>query len=106
MADFIEVHTTTDSKEAAQKIAEMLVSQRLAACVQISGPLTSIYWWEGEMSESEEWICTVKTRKDLYSRVEQAIRQSHTYDVPEILAVDIVAGSQSYLAWVSKETQP
>jgi periplasmic divalent cation tolerance protein len=104
--EIIEVHTTTDSQEVAQKIAEDLVSQRLAACVQVAGPITSTYWWDGEVSQTEEWVCTAKTRKDLYEKVEQAIKQAHTYDMPEILAVDVVTGSQNYLTWVRKETQP
>jgi periplasmic divalent cation tolerance protein len=101
----IEVRTTTDTKEGAQKIAEALVLQRLAACVHVSGPITSTYWWGGEINQTEEWIGTIKTRKVLYSQVEQAIEQTHTYDVPEILAVDVVAGSQGYLDWLFQETQ-
>jgi periplasmic divalent cation tolerance protein len=98
MTDFIEVRTTTDDREGARKIALALVSQRLAACVQISGPITSIYWWQGELSETEEWTCTAKTQKKLYTAVEQTIRQNHTYDEPEIIASEIDAGSASYLA--------
>lgn len=105
MTVIIEVHTTIDTKEGAQKIAEVLVSQRLAACVQVSGPIVSTYWWEGEMNQAAEWVCTAKTRKALYEKIEQAIKQAHTYDVPEILAIDVVAGSQSYLDWVLQETQ-
>lgn len=104
MTDFIEVHTTIDSPEAAQKIADTLVGARLAACVQISGPVTSTYWWQGKMEQAQEWLCTAKTRRDLYSALEQAIRQVHTYDEPEILASEIVAGSKGYLDWVERET--
>jgi periplasmic divalent cation tolerance protein len=104
MADYTEVHTTIDSKEGAQKIAETLVSKRLAACVQVSGPITSIYWWQGQIEQSEEWICTAKTRQELYRDLEQAIREAHTYDVPEILSVDVTAGNIDYLNWVSQET--
>lgn len=103
--EIIEVHTTIESQEAAQKIAQALVSQHLAACVQVAGPINSTFWWDGEMSQSEEWICTAKTRKALFDQVEQAIRQVHTYQEPEILGVDVTAGSQSYLAWIEKETQ-
>lgn len=104
MADYIEVHTTIDSKEGAQKIVEAIVSRRLAACVQVSGPITSTYWWQGQIEQAEEWVCTAKTRRELYSDLEQAIREAHTYDVPEILAVDVVAGNPDYLNWVSLET--
>jgi periplasmic divalent cation tolerance protein len=105
MAEYIEVHTTIDSREAAQKIAETLVSRRLAACVQVSGPITSTYWWQGKMEQAEEWLCTAKTRRELYDQLEQAIREVHSYDVPEILAVKIVAGNADYLNWLSQETK-
>ena len=104
MTDFLEVHTTIDSQEAAQKIAEVLVAKRLAACVQISGPIISTYWWQGKIEQAEEWVCTAKTRRELYDELEQAIREAHTYDVPEILAVAIAAGSKSYLDWICSET--
>jgi periplasmic divalent cation tolerance protein len=104
MTEFIEVHTTIDSKEAAQKIAEAIVSKRLAACVQVSGPITSTYWWQGKIEQAEEWVCTAKTQRELYSDLEQAIRAAHSYDVPEILAVDVIAGNAAYLDWVEQET--
>ncbi len=104
MTHFIEVHTTIDAKEAAMKIAEKIVSQRLAACVQVSGPITSTYWWEGKVEQAEEWVCTAKTREELYDRLEAAIKEIHSYDVPEILASSIVAGNESYLDWILHET--
>lgn len=104
MTEFLEVHTTIDSKEGAQRIAEAIVSQRLAACVQVSGPITSIYWWQGKMEQAEEWLCTMKTRRDLYDKLEQAIRSVHSYDEPEILATVVAVGSKGYLEWVVRET--
>lgn len=105
MNEFIEVHTTIDTREGAQKIADTLVSKRLAACVQISGPISSTYWWEGKIEQAQEWVCTAKTRKDLYNKLEQAIKEVHTYDTPEILAVDVVAGIKSYTDWIRQETE-
>lgn len=104
MAAIIEVHTTIDSREAAQKIAEAIVSKRLAACVQVFGPITSTYWWEGKVEQAEEWVCTMKTRKALFNELERAIKAEHTYDVPEIVATPIITGSQSYLTWIEHET--
>ena len=104
MAEIIEVRTTIDSIEAAHQIADALVSKRLAACVQISGPITSTYWWQGAVEQAQEWVCTVKTRKALYPQVEEAIRKHHTYETPEILAVEIVDGNAEYLHWVVQET--
>jgi len=104
MPDFIQVMTALDSKEHAQNIAETVVGKRLAACAQVLGPITSTYWWQGAMETAEEWLCIMKTRQDLYPQLEQAIREHHRYDEPEILAMPVVAGSKSYLDWVVSET--
>ncbi len=100
MSDYIQVVTTTEHKRDAETIARAMVEQRLAACVQVLGPITSTYHWEGEIETSQEWQCWAKSRRELYERVEEAIRRLHPYEVPEILAVEIVAGSRSYLAWL------
>jgi len=105
MADFIKVTTTTDKKEDAGRISKAIVENRLAACVQVSGPITSTYWWNGNMEETEEWLLTMKTRKDLYPKLEQAIKNFHPYEVPEIVAVPIGAGSKEYFDWLVKETE-
>ena len=106
MSDYIQVITTTASKEQAQQIASELVSRRLAACVQVVGPIFSTFSWQGAVETSSEWQCIAKSRRELYERIEAAIRELHHYDVPEILAVPIVAGSKDYLAWVDSETDP
>lgn len=87
MAEFIQVMTTTGTKESAEKIARHLLKSRLAACAQVGGPVASRYWWKGELESREEWSCTIKTSKDLYGRVERAIHSIHPYDVPEIFAL-------------------
>lgn len=103
--DFIQVYTAIDSKEAAQRIADAVVTRRLAACCWVSGPITSTYWWQGKLEQAEEWVCTMKTRKELYDELEKAIKEVHTYDTPEVLATPIVAGNKSYLDWIENETQ-
>ena len=103
MIDYVQVVTATSSEEEAQKIARTLVQQRLAASAQILGPMTSMYWWKGKIETSREWQCTAKTRKDLYDQVAQTIQQLHSYEVPSILAVPILAGSASYLEWLDRE---
>jgi len=100
----IEVRTAAGSREDAEKIARRLVDERLAACVQISGPVSSRYHWKGSIETSEEWVCTAKTRRDLYRRVEEAILQLHPYETPEITATEITAGSRAFLAWIAAET--
>ena len=104
MTEFIQVTTAIDSKEGAQKIAQILVERRLAACVHVTGPITSTYWWQGKMEQEEEWTCTAKTQKELYGDVERTIREAHPYEEPEIVALPIVNGSQSYLNWIVAET--
>jgi periplasmic divalent cation tolerance protein len=103
MTDAIQVVTTTGTREAADQIAAALVERRLAACVQVSGPITSTYRWQGKVESSQEWACTIKTRLSHYAAVEAAIRELHSYDVPEILATGVIAGSRAYLDWLSTE---
>ena len=101
---FIEVLTTCDSRAEAEKIAEELVGRRACACVQITGPGTSIYRWKGRIERSEEWYCTAKTGTDMLGRVEEIIKSLHSYEVPEIAALPIVGGSTDYLSWIGEET--
>ena len=103
MTEYIQVITTTDSREEADRIAEKLVDSRLAGCVQVVGPIRSRYRWKGEVEEAEEWLCIVKTKRDLYPEVEAAVRRVHSYEVPEILGVPVVEGSKSYLDWLEAE---
>ncbi len=100
----IQVLTTTARRDEAERIASELVDSGLAACVQIVGPITSTYRWRGKIERQEEWQCWAKTRGELFDRVEAAIRRIHPYEVPEIIAVPIVAGSAGYLSWLDAET--
>ena len=102
MAEHIQVLTTTGSRADAQAIADALVEQRLAGCVQVVGPITSTYRWQGKVETAEEWLCLAKSRRDLYEAVERAIRAVHPYEEPEILAVPVTAGSASYLRWLDE----
>lgn len=104
MSDHIEVVTTVERPEDARCIARALVESRLAACVQVRGPITSTYRWQGKIETTEEWQCVAKTRADLYARVEQAIVGLHPYEVPEILALPLVAESASYGQWLDDQT--
>jgi periplasmic divalent cation tolerance protein len=105
MTGCIQVVTTTDSQDVAQAIARTLVEDRLAACVQIVGPVTSIYRWQCKIETAQEWQCWAKTRRELYIRVEETIRRLHPYEVPEILALEVSACSADYLAWLDKELE-
>ena len=94
--------TTAGSEEEAGRIASLLVERRLAACVQVVGPITSRYRWRGGIEEGREWQCLAKTTSAAYEAVEAAIREAHSYDEPEIVATPIVAGSAGYLAWIDE----
>ena len=103
--EYIQIFTTTDKRENAQDIARGIVEKRLAACVQIVGPITSSYWWDDNIEESEEWLLIMKSQKNLYKGLEEAIRGIHTYEVPEILALPVIAGNQGYLDWIDREVK-
>ena len=103
MKSYIQISTTTETKEQAQKIAQYLVEEKLAACVQISGPITSIYRWKGKVEKANEWLCLIKTREKLFAKVESTIKKMHPYETPEIIAVPIVKGSKEYLNWLDDE---
>jgi periplasmic divalent cation tolerance protein len=105
MNSYIQVVTTTARREEAQRIARELVEKRLAGCAQVVGPITSTYRWQGKIETDVEWQCWCKTRSELFTQVEEAIRSSHPYEVPEILAVPVVAGSERYLAWLDEQTR-
>ena len=103
MKPCIQVVTTTDNKEDAEKIATRLVEKKLAACVQIVGPITSFYRWKGNIEKAQEWQCWIKSKEILYKEIEKEIRSVHPYEVPEIVAIPIVAGSRGYLQWLEGE---
>jgi len=100
MKSYIQVTTTTETKEQAERIAQYLVETKLVACVQITGPITSIYRWKDKVENTKEWLCLIKTQDDLFNKVEAAIKKLHSYETPEIIAVPIVKGSKEYLNWI------
>jgi periplasmic divalent cation tolerance protein len=106
METFIQVTTTTDKREDAERIARSLVETRLAGCVQIVGPVMSIYRWKGRIETAGEWLCLIKSREDRYGAIEEAIRSLHPYETPEIIALPITAGSRDYLDWLRGELTP
>ncbi|MEW6425234.1 MAG: divalent-cation tolerance protein CutA [Bacillota bacterium] len=103
MEEYIQVFTTTEKKDEAEMIARKLLEKRLAGCIQVIGPLTSSYWWRGRIETAEEWVCLIKSKKALYARIEEAIKEVHSYETPEIVAVPVVAGSADYLGWLRSE---
>ena len=96
----ILVMTTTGTADEAQRIGRELVERRLAACAQVDGPITSIYRWDGAVETSPEWRLTTKTRRESFNAVAAAIRELHSYQLPEIVAIDVAGASPEYRAWV------
>ena len=98
------VLTTVGDRETALKIARHLIDRRLAACVNVLAPCTSVYRWQGKTEEAQEIPLLIKTRGEAYPQVEAAIRQVHPYELPEIIAVPVQRGLPAYLQWVASET--
>lgn len=106
MSEHVRVETTTDSRDEASTLAKSIVQARLAACVQITGPITSTYWWEDQVEQDEEWLVVSKTSADRLDALTAHINEKHSYDVPEVVATPIIGGSDAYLSWVTEEARP
>jgi len=100
------VLTNLPDAASAQALAALLVEQRLAACVNILAPVRSVYRWAGRITDAEEVPLLIKTSTARYAALEEAIRNHHPYELPEIIAVPIEFGLPGYLAWVDAETTP
>ncbi|MBP9865447.1 MAG: divalent-cation tolerance protein CutA [Candidatus Omnitrophica bacterium] len=96
----VVVLTTASSLREARRIASILLNEKLAACISISAPTESHYVWQGKKEKSREYLLMIKTRRTLFPQAEQAIRQAHSYECPEILALPVSAGSKPYLEWL------
>ncbi|MBI5083742.1 MAG: divalent-cation tolerance protein CutA [Acidobacteria bacterium] len=103
MTDKIVVLSTCASAEEAGRIARHLIDSRVAACVSITPGVRSVYRWQGVVEDSEEVALTIKSRRDLFDALCQELRKVHSYEVPEILALPVVDGAQSYLDWLDRE---
>jgi periplasmic divalent cation tolerance protein len=106
MAEYLQIITTTEKRTESERIARVLIEGSLAACVQIVGPITSTYSWKGRIETAEEWQCLIKTRTDLFGKVERSIKSVHSYETPEIIALPIKAGSREYLDWMEEVLPP
>ncbi len=105
MTDAKIVLTTTGSQEEARKIARTLVERRLAACVNIMPQVESIYRWQGKVEDAHEWLLLIKTTTAAFERVRDAIRELHSYDLPECISFSVENGSSAYLDWISESVE-
>lgn len=100
------VLTNLPDRAAAERLADAVIAKNLAACVNILAPCRSVYRWKGAVQHGEEHPMLIKTTRERYGALEQALRESHPYELPEIIAVPIERGLPAYLEWVAAETKP
>lgn len=99
-SQIIQVQTTFPSSESASACCHGLIELKLAACVQILGPISSTYWFDGDICQDSEWLILIKTKSSHFDALEQYLLDHHPYDVPQIIAIPIQDASSSYLGWI------
>jgi periplasmic divalent cation tolerance protein len=97
-----QVTTTLPDRPAAERIASIVVEERLAACAQVLGPVSSTYRWQNQVEQAEEWYCHLKTTLARLPALQARIRELHSYEQPEIIALPIVGGDPGYLRWIEE----
>ena len=106
MTDKVVVLVTTASRDEGKKIARHLVESRLAACVNITQSIESVYRWEGKMAEEVEFLLIIKSVRELFPEIRAEISRLHSYQTPEIICLPVVEGSRNYLQWISDSVRP
>jgi periplasmic divalent cation tolerance protein len=106
MTDKVVVLVTCSSAEEAGRIASALVEERLAACVNISSPIRSVYRWQGKVCDEAEVLLVIKTARELFDRVRRAVERLHSYQVPEVICLPIIDGAPNYLNWIGVSVKP
>ena len=102
---YIVLLITTSGSEEAHKIAEALLNQRNVACVNIVPKVSSLFWWQDKLDSAEESLLIIKTKASQLDEIVRLVKELHSYEVPEIIALPIIGGNQDYLDWISKEVQ-
>ncbi len=100
--DFIQVFVSCESRDQARLLVDSLLEEHIIACAQILPKVESFYRWRGQIEQSEECLLILKSTQDQFNALEQLVTEMHSYDVPEIIAVPIVAGSPNYLQWINE----
>ncbi len=103
---YLIVIMTAPNKEEAKKIVRTLLEERLIACGNILDPVSSLFWWKGKIEEEKEVLVLMKSNETLFKKLSKRVTELHSYEVPEILALPIVAGSQAYLDWLKACLEP
>ena len=105
MTPVIVVLVTVGSEQEAETIATALLEERLAACVNVTSPVRSLYRWEGRIADDREWQLVIKTQARLFEALAARVRTLHSYDLPEIIALPVLAGTTDYVDWIQNETE-
>lgn len=103
MTEYIQVTTTVSSKKEGVQLAHLLVDQKLVACGQVSGPIVSVYRWQGVLEEAIEFRLTMKSRRSLFAKLVKTIEAHHSYDLPELISTTITGCSEKYEQWLDGE---
>ena len=102
---YIVVFVTAANKKEAKIIAQDLVKKKLVACVNIVDKIESLFWWKGKVDSGKEALLIIKSRKDKFSRIMKAVKDKHSYDCPEMIALPIVGGYKPYLKWIDESVR-
>ena len=102
--DSVVVFVTAGSREEGEKIAGKIIEERLAACCNLVGPVTSFFWWDDKVERNEEMLLIIKTSSETFEKLKNRVRELHSYSVPEIIALPVTAGLEEYLTWIYDET--
>lgn len=103
--DFVVIYCTVPNKKEGKEIARLLVENRLVACVNIIDKVESVFSWDGEICEEKEALLMIKTKKELFTKINHMIQKKHSYTVPEVIAVPIMEADETYLKWIEHETK-
>ncbi len=104
-ASKVVVLITTTTEEEAHSIAELLLNQRRAACVNIVPRVDSLFWWQDKLDSAQESLLIVKTKASVLNEIVRLVKENHSYDIPEIIALPIVGGNRNYLEWIDREVK-
>jgi periplasmic divalent cation tolerance protein len=102
---YILILVTTSNKQEAEKISQTLLESKLIACANVVGPVSSLFHWGGKTEQAEEYLVLMKSRQDLFDAISKRVKALHSYAVPEVVALPIVAGSKAYLDWLGTSLQ-
>jgi periplasmic divalent cation tolerance protein len=106
VTDKVVIMVTASSRRECRRIARRLIEEKLAACVNITQPIQSVYHWEGKLEHSKEFLMLIKTNRDLFPQIKTEIGLIHSYHTPEIICLPIIDGSPNYLQWISDSVRP